>query len=267
MYSPIQNTFKLNQLIYLYRMILITFSCIQSTHAQDVYSRCTEPQTKQLIQKFNLNTQQNLDPLYPVFQTCLTIRKHQQIIAISNPVPMQSGFADYNLNLYLIDPASSKILNHYTYPKIISSDAGQFENLKFDIHHFSTDNATPVIGLALTYGHLGRIYYTIREIKLFKISNQQMQLVLDKFMTNYSAGERPSICENNAQTETQILLHPLKQNSHGLADIQLTEKTERITLNEKNCSTQRIVKKQRHIMKFDGKKYRFEHLNFLDFGI
>ncbi|MEK7739567.1 MAG: hypothetical protein AAB326_06000, partial [Pseudomonadota bacterium] len=59
----------------------------------------------------------------------------------------------------------------------------------------------------------------------------------------------------------------LKQNSHGLADIQLTEKTERITLNEKNCSTHRIVKRQRHIMKFDGKKYRFEHLNFLDFGI
>jgi hypothetical protein len=180
---------------------------------------------------------------------------------------MQSDFADYDLNLYLIDTSSSKILNHYTYPKTISSDASQFENLKFDINPYSKTPHTHVIGLALTYGHLGIIDYTIREIKLFKISNQQMQLVLDRFRTNYSASERPSICENNAQTETQILLHPLKQQSHGLADIQLTEKSERITLDEKNCKTHRIVKKQSHIMKFDGKKYRFKQLKFLDFGI
>ncbi|WP_303577046.1 hypothetical protein [Acinetobacter guillouiae] len=267
MYPPIKNIFKFNQLFYLYCMILLAFLYTQPTHAQNLYSNCSETLTQQLIQKFNLNTQQNLDARYPVFQTCLTISKHQQIIAISNPVAMQSDFADYDLNLYLIDTASSKILNHYTYPKTISADASQFENLKFDINPYAKTPHTHVIGLALTYGHLGRIDYTIREIKLFKISNQQMQLVLDKFMTNYSAGERPSLCENNAQTETQILLNPLKQQNHGLADIQLTEKSERITLDEKNCKTHRIVKKQSHIMKFDGKKYRFKHLNFLDFGI
>nr|WP_234623010.1 hypothetical protein [Acinetobacter guillouiae] len=111
------------------------------------------------------------------------------------------------------------------------------------------------------------MYYTIRELKLFQINAAKVQLVLDNFMTNFSGGNTPSRCETDVQTETQILLNPLKQQSHGLADIQLTEKSERITLDEKNCKTHRIVKKQSHIMKFDGKKYRFKHLNFLDFGI
>ncbi|WP_234623011.1 hypothetical protein [Acinetobacter guillouiae] len=103
MYPSIKNIFKLNQLFYLYHMILLAFLYTQPTHAQNLYSNCSETQTQQLIQKFNLNTQQNLDVRYPVFQTCLTISKHQQIIAISNPVAMQSDFADYDLNLYLID--------------------------------------------------------------------------------------------------------------------------------------------------------------------
>jgi len=267
MYPSIKNIFKLNQLFYLYCMILLAFLYTQPTHAQNFYSNCSETLTQQLIQKFNLNTQQNLDVRYPVFQTCLTISKHQQIIAISNPVAMQSDFADYDLNLYLIDTASSKILNHYTYPKTISSDTSQFENLKFDINPYSKTPHTHVIGLALTYGHSGGMYYTIRELKLFQINAAKVQLVLDNFMTNFSGGNTPSRCETDVQTETQILLNPLKQQSHGLADIQLTEKSERITLDEKNCKTHRIVKKQNHIMKFDGKKYHFKHLNFLDFGI
>jgi len=247
--------------------IFLPFSYAQQKNIQNNYSRCSETQTLQLIDKLKLISPEQRDTRYPTFERCIKLDQNRQLIAISQPLHMPSGYADYDLNLYLIDNASEKILNHYHYPMKISSDNHQFENLKFDINPYSKTPHTHVIGLALTYGHLGRIDYTISEIKLFKISNQQMQLVLDKFMTNYSAGERPSLCENNAQTETQILLHPLKQNSHGLADIQLTEKTERITLNEKNCSTHRIAKKQRHIMKFDGKKYRFEHLNFLDFGI
>lgn len=247
--------------------ILIPFSYAQQMNVQNTYSQCTETQTQQLLDQFKLISPQHNYTRYPTFETCIKLDQNQQFIAISQPRHMPSGYADYSLDLYLIDNTSEKILNHYHYPMKISSDIVQFENLQFDIHHFSTDNATPVIGLTLTYKHLGRIDITTREIKLFKINNHQLQLVLDQFMTNYSASERPSMCENNKQIETQILLHRLNQNSHGLADIQLTEKTERITLDEKNCSTHRIVKKQRHIMKFDGKEYRFKHLKFLDFGI
>ncbi len=247
--------------------ILIPFSYAQQMNIQNTYSRCSQTQTQQLLDQLNLISSQHSDTRYPTFETCIELDQNLQLIAVSQPLPLSSGYPDYDLNLYLIDNTSEKILNHYHYPMTITSDIGQYENLQFDIHHFSTDYATPVIGLALTYKHLGRIDITIREIKLFKIDNRQLQLVLDKFMTNYSGSERPSMCENNQQIEAQILLHPLKQNSHGLADIQLTEKTERITLDEKNCSTHRIVKKQRHIMKFDGKEYRFKHLKFLDFGI
>lgn len=247
--------------------IFIPFSYAQQTNVQNTYSRCSETQTQQLVNKLKAISPQQKDTRYPTFESCINLDQNRQLIAMSQPIHMPSGYADYNLDLYLIDNTSEKILNHYHYPMKITSDIGQYENLQFDIHRFSTDNATPVIGLALTHRHLGRTDITIREIKFFKINNHQLHLVLDKFMTNYSASERPSMCENNKQIETQILLHPLKQNSHGLADLQLTEKTERITLDEKNCSTQRIVKKQRHIMKFDGKTYRFKHLKFLDVGI
>jgi hypothetical protein len=272
MYSSLFTMSVMHRLFYfcciaVYVSMFSSLSYAQQTNVQSTYSRCAETQSQQLIDKLKLISQQQRDTRYPTFESCIKLDQNQQLVAISQPLHMPSGYADYNLDLYLIDNTSEKILNHYHYPMKISSDIGQYENLQFDIHRFSTDNATPVIGLALTYRHLGRIDITIREIKLFKITNHQLQLVLDKFMTNYSGNERPSMCENNKQTETQILLHPLKQSSHGLADIQLTEKAERIELNEENCSTQRIMKKQRHIMKFDGKKYRFEHLKFLDFGI
>ena len=247
--------------------IFLPFSYAQQKNIQNNYSRCSETQTLQLIDKLKLISPEQRDTRYPTFERCIKLDQNRQLIAISQPLHMPSGYADYDLNLYLIDTASSKILNHYTYPKTISSDASQFENLKFDINPYSKTPHTHVIGLALTYGHSGGMYYTIRELKLFQINAAKVQLVLDNFMTNFSGGNTPSRCETDVQTETQILLNPLKQQSHGLADIQLTEKSERITLDEKNCKTHRIVKKQSHIMKFDGKKYRFKHLNFLDFGI
>ena len=54
MYPSIKNIFKLNQLFYLYCMILLAFLYTQPTHAQNAYSNCSETQTQQLIQKFNL---------------------------------------------------------------------------------------------------------------------------------------------------------------------------------------------------------------------
>jgi hypothetical protein len=50
MYPSIKNIFKLNQLFYLYYMILLAFLYTQPTHAQNLYSNCSETLTQQLIQ-------------------------------------------------------------------------------------------------------------------------------------------------------------------------------------------------------------------------
>ncbi len=248
---------------------ILGLSCVPiSAFALPQYQLCSEQQTQQLIKQFSLKQIQSSEE-YPSYSSCLTLNAQQKLIAISNPVHTQSDYADYDLNLYLIDAQKQQILKKYKESQSTASDGAHFENMQFDSNPFSISNAKQLIGLRFQHGHLGSDSFTIKELKLFELDTQNnMRLVLSNFRTDFEGGTRPnSKCQDSLYTNSKVLLIPQKSTTNGLNDFKIKENVFRQEPNKNSCKVKKINQSKIHYMRFDGKKYRFEHLNFLDYGI
>ena len=242
---------------------------VQNTHAA-AYSLCSEQRTADLILKFKLSPQ-SVHESYPSYTSCIVLADQKQLLAITQPVDIQEeGSADYDLNLYLIDPAGHQIIKHYTETYSTSSDAHIFEGIQFDPNAYSRSEHHQMVGLSYQHGHLGGDSYTLKELKLFELNaHHDIRLVLNNFRTDFEGGSRPySQCDGGGMyTRSKILLIPQNTLSHGLNDFKLKETVDREETDPNTCKVHKTTQHKTHQLQFNGEKYLFEHLDFLDFGI
>lgn len=253
----------------LVNFLFLGLSCVPiSAFALPQYQLCSKQQKVQLIKQFSLKQIQSSEE-YPSYSSCVVLNAQQKLIAISNPIHTESDYADYDLNLYLIDTQKQQILKKYKESQSTASDAAHFENMQFDTNPFSTSNAKQLIGLRFQHGHLGSDSFTIKELKLFELDTQNnMRLVLDSFRTDFEGETRPHFkCQDGLYTNSKVLLIPQQSTTNGLNDFKIKETVFRQEPNENSCKVKKINKSKTHYMRFDGKKYDFKHLNFLDYGI
>ena len=255
-----------------YVLCLLVLLSIFSSYvlAAPKYQLCTDQQTQKLIHQFKLNIIKEKDS-YNTYTSCLNLNKNQQIIAISQPIIVNKneGYAEYDLQLYLIDAYTHQILHHYIDQIGLGSDAAVLNQIKFDINAYSTVKDKNMIGLKIFHEHLGEMSFNFQNLYLFNISKKQgIQLILENFMTNFQGNNRPSTCDGKGiSTQYQVYITPTTTLSYGLNDLILKENLNRQETQTKNCKTKTIKKQRSHHLKFNGKQYQFQHLEFLDYGI
>ena len=249
--------------------LFLGLSCIPtSAFALPQYQLCSQQQKLQLIKQFSLKQILNNEE-YPSYSSCVALNAQQKLIAISNPLHTESDYADYDLSLYLIDNQNQRILKKYKDIHSIDSDAAHFENMQFDSNPFSTSNAKQLIGLRFQHGHLGSDSFTIKELTLFELDTKNnIRKVLGGFRTDFEGGTRPNFkCQDGLYTHSKVLLIPQQSTTNGMNDFKIKESVFRQEPNENSCKVKKINRSKTHYMRFDGKKYDFKHLNFLDYGI
>ncbi len=249
-------------------VLILSFVCSTQAFAE-TYQRCTEPEAEKLLDQYQLTHHQNKSADDYSFRDCVIINPQTKLylVAVSNPLATQSDNAgNYNLNLFLIDQQHQKIIQKYKHKDPIVPDT-RFENLTFDINHYSTLADQNIIGLAINTQHVGGISHSSRYLNLYMINKHfNIQPVLTDFLTDFSAGMGPMGCDT---AETSVLkrnLILLNSTSNGLQDIQINEKTEDTRV-KSNCKVIHPILKRQHILKFNGQKYSTDKIHFLKYGL
>ena len=197
------------------------------------------------------------------YKSCLNLDVAQtiQLLAISQPIKyLADDDASYNLNLYLIDSAQDKILQKYTSPDDLVSDADHF-----DSNRFSTLPNTDVIALTSNHSHRGGFTYHYNNLSLFKISLQQpIRKLFDGIGTNEGGYEAIGNCApDNARSDVKRILILSNKTNHGLQDIILKETKNQTKTNYRTCKAVKKQFKQQQTIQFNGKEYKLQHQKLL----
>lgn len=235
------------------------------------YTRCSEQQQIQLVQKFKLDKNHFNNPDAATFLSCINIdtEKNLQLLAISQPIVFQQiDDMEHDLNMYLIDSKQNKILQHYKDPNTYISDADHFDGIKLDINRFSTLNNINIIALETAHSHSGGFTYGHNNLTLFKIDPKQaIKAIFDGIGTHDYGSEGVGTCNGaiseNTNSEVKRILVLSNTTTHGLQDITLKETKDQTITNYKTCKSIKKQYKQQQSIKFNGKEYKLQHQRLL----
>ena len=242
--------------------IFISVNCFA-----DTYQRCSGELQNRLIQQFKLD-QNTFSNQVETYKSCLNLDVAQtiQLLAISQPIKyLADDDASYNLNLYLIDSAQNKILQKYTSPDNLVSDADHFDGIQLDSHRFSTLPNTDVIALTSNHSHRGGFTYYYNNLSLFKFSSQQpIRKIFDGIGTNEGGYEAIGNCApDNARSDVKRILILSNKTNHGLQDIIMKETKNQTKTNYRTCKAVKKQFKQQQTIQFNGKEYKLQHQKLL----
>lgn len=263
---------KLRQAMHLKLPLLLMLGlnallCTMQSHAAETYQRCSEQQQEQIIQKFKLLTHKFDQTDVKTYKSCINLDQQQkiQLIAISQPIAYQDyNDMEHDLNLYLIDSSSNKILQRYKDPSSHITDAERYDGVKLHTTKFSTLTNTHVVGVETGSSHEGGFSYRHNNLALFKIdSKQPIKEIFSGIGTDDSGYVNASCGQDNPSSEVKRILVLSNQLSNGLQNIVLKEQKNQIIGNENTCKVKRNTFKQQQTLKFNGKEYKLQHHNLL----
>jgi uncharacterized protein len=100
---------------------------------------------------------------------------------------------DFDVDLYVIDSASHKILQHGT--DSIASDAIELTGLGLDRTDYAARLSAPVFGITTSLHHYGCAGYSKNSLHLYAASGKGVKGILPEIATNMSAGMCQTDCE------------------------------------------------------------------------
>ncbi len=159
---------------------------------------------------------------------------------------------DFEIDLYVIDSTSHKILQHGT--DSVSSDAIALSGLSLDTSNFATRLGAPVFGIATSHWHYGCAGYSSSSIRLYTATGKEIKVILSDIALASSGGMCQTDCEYQSSQRDLQFTGPAGQRYPSLVIHELRKEAESDPKGPAdNCKT-KITKKE-YKLQFDGVQY------------
>ncbi len=186
-------------------------------------------------------------------------QQDRAVIAVALPVEqtVEPDYAEYALSLVTVHAYTGELIQTYTDPKVIVSDAVALSGIKLDTAAYQLNAKQRAIGVRLNFTGASRVNpYNPQLLNLYNLKTRQK--VLDSFVVALERGEWDGNCEGEWEKHSS-LLQMLKTKNKGYTDIKVTSKDHSYQTQERKreCATvnQKTVT-ENFILKFDGEQYQ-----------
>ena len=159
---------------------------------------------------------------------------------------------DFIVDLYVIDSASHKVLQHGA--DSVTSDAIELDGLSLDRTDYASRLNAPVFGVATSHSHRGCAGYSGDAIHLYAASGKSVKSVLAGIETSANTGMCQTDCEYGSTRRELQFASPV---GHAYPDLIIREKHREAADNPKGPKGACIISstQKEYKLHFDGVQY------------
>ena len=163
----------------------------------------------------------------------------------------------YDLAIAVFETAGEKLVARLDRKSDLYSDANALFAITIDTGRFMLAKGVRAFGVRATNTHTGGVMFDGQTLALYVLDNKQIKPVMDRIMMHSAMGNLEFQDCYSADSVTRTLA--TDASSHfGYADLILTGRRESIEVTEKGgkCQEQKSASTERHVLRFDGRKYQ-----------
>jgi uncharacterized protein len=160
---------------------------------------------------------------------------------------------DFILDIYVLDTASYKVLQHIS--DSVASDAIAFQGMSIAMTDYTKVLGVPSFGIGMSHHHFGCAGYSGSTLRLYAIQDKTMKAILPGIVTMSSAGMCQTDCESKS---TQRDLQFDNRAGRQFPDLIVREKIVEIQdgPDKEKDACQTLISRRNLRLPFDGVKYK-----------